>query len=150
VLGFAVSRLPRSPAWCHPQTTLRAAARRRGGGRRVVPSSSPRPLSRCCCCWALSSSFHPRSTPRAVAHGAGGGWCVVWVVLVSASALVSSLGPRGGVLGPFLVVMGPWCSFLVVVGARRHRQPHIPFEGEEGGCGRALRVFRRCTSLPVD
>jgi hypothetical protein len=28
------------------------------------------------------ASFHPRSTPRAVAHGAGGGWCfgVVWAV----------------------------------------------------------------------
>ena len=26
---------------------------------------------------SLSSAFHPRSTPRAVARGAGGGWCVV-------------------------------------------------------------------------
>jgi hypothetical protein len=34
-------------------------------------------------CPALALAlFYPRSTPRAVAHGAGGGWCfgVVWTV----------------------------------------------------------------------
>ena len=71
------------------------------------------------------ASFHPSSTPRAVAHGTGGGWCAG--VGVGAGVVVGSSwwGPgavprRGGVLGPFLVMVGPWCSFLVVVGACCH------------------------------
>jgi hypothetical protein len=40
----------------------------------------------CCCRPSSSLPFHPRSTPRAVARGAGGGWCVIrCVVLVLVS-----------------------------------------------------------------
>jgi hypothetical protein len=40
----------------------------------------------CCCRPSSSLPFHPRSTPRAVARGAGGGWCVIrHVVLVLVS-----------------------------------------------------------------
>jgi hypothetical protein len=163
---------------------------------------------RCGCALSSPASFHPSSTPRAVARGAGGGRCVV------------VLGPAGS----FPVVWVCWCrrrrwhrswivvvgSFLIIVGAHHHplalpnlqagacsggngwwvgifcfggfervidvarlwgslsayrvgipllgspgiplrppslcRQPRIPFEqgGGLGGCGRALRVFRRC------
>ena len=41
-------------------------------------------------------------------------------VLVLALVLALSLGRHGGVLGPFLVMVGPWCSFLVVVSACCH------------------------------
>jgi hypothetical protein len=68
----------------------------------------------------LSLSFHPSSTPWAVACGAGGGWCVVrrfgwcWAGfcrLVWCWCWPWCFHRHRGVLGPFLVVVGPWCSF---------------------------------------
>jgi hypothetical protein len=52
-----------------------------------------------------SSSFHPRSTPRAVAHEAGGGWWVVFVGLVGLA--LSSLSPVIAVVR--LLVLPPSC-----------------------------------------
>jgi hypothetical protein len=81
----------------HPSSTLRAVARRRGGGCRgarcrrlallvvlVVPFgvvvvilwlwSTREPPDEQWLVGVATSIFHPSSTPRAVAHGAGGGW----------------------------------------------------------------------------
>ena len=71
----------------------------------VIPASvvSPpvAPTARChhCCCCSvivplsssLLSSFHPQSTPRAVACEAGRGWCCSFVIVVPCSALLFSL-----------------------------------------------------------
>ena len=64
----------------------------------VLPSSCR--LCHChCCCPALpsppgcclASSFHPLSTPQAVAHEAGDGWCVISCLLPVPSLLLSTL-----------------------------------------------------------
>ena len=82
------------------------------------------------------SSFHPSSTPRAVAQGAGGGWCVAWVVLGPPGCGVV-VGSSWWVLGLPLVVVGPWCPFLVVISARRHSLtlPNLQAGACSGGHG---------------
>ena len=86
------------------------------------------------CCPSSSLPFHPRSTPRAVARGAGGGWCVVrHVVLVLGLSVVVPVVPigGGGVTWPVapeppceqvLAAMGGgcWCSPSLVSLAPRH------------------------------
>jgi hypothetical protein len=88
----------------------------------------------CCCCLSSSLPFHPRSTPRAVARGAGGRWCVARrVVLVLGSLVAVPVVPigGGGVTWPVapeppceqvLAGMGGgcWCSPSLVSLAPRH------------------------------
>jgi hypothetical protein len=46
--------------------------------------------------------------------GLEAGGVLYWVCGVLVLALASSCGHRGGVLGPVLIVVGPWCSFVVL------------------------------------
>jgi hypothetical protein len=42
------------------------------------------------------------------------GGVLYWTCGVSVLVLASSCGHCGGVLGPVLIVVGPWCSFIVL------------------------------------
>jgi hypothetical protein len=75
------------------------------------------------CCLPSPSSFHPPTTPQAVAHEAGGRWCVI---------MVSS--PSTNAQPPYeqiLVGMGvSWCSLsllpsLIVSSPSHHRFPSL-------------------------
>jgi hypothetical protein len=77
----------------------------------LVSSSGPAGAGVRCRC--RTTLVHPPSTQRAVARRHGGGCSVV------RRSLQPWRGPCG-VLEPFLVVVGPLCLFLIVVGARRH------------------------------
>jgi len=69
-----------------------------------------------CCCHPLSLlPFHPQSTPRAVARGAGGGWCVIHhvVLVLGSSVMVSIMAVRGGGVMQ-LVAPKPPCKQLLI------------------------------------
>jgi hypothetical protein len=126
---------PVVPRHATPASTLRAVARSGGWGpsRRPPPlvllaSSSPRPPVVPLVWWRWwhprpphpsSSSFRPRSTPRAVAREAGGGWWVVgcrvllgwrcrrWhpLIVVAVVRLLVSSSPSLSSLLPLVVVV---------------------------------------------
>ena len=61
------------------------------------------------------STRHPPHEQLLVGLEAGG--VSYWACVVLVSALASSFSHRGGVLGLLLIVVGPWCSFIVVIDA---------------------------------
>jgi hypothetical protein len=69
------------------------------------------------------SSVHPRSTPQAVARGAGGGWCLP-LFLSAHLSLIDSLASRLDGEGAFAMVVGHgplrrFLSFFIVLWGRR-------------------------------
>ena len=163
----------------HQSSTLRAVARRRGGwGPWSSASSSSSSFPVACvvvvlprCCHPSLLPFHPRSTPQAVARGAGGGWCVVrHVVLVLGSLVVVPVVPigGGGVTQPVApeppceqvlagVGGGCWCSPSLVSLAPQHgTHPQTTLRAAARRRGGGRRVVpgcwgpcRRLTPLPL-
>jgi hypothetical protein len=91
-----------------------------------------------CGCPSSPASFHPSSTPRAVAREAGGGRCVV--VLGPAG----SFGCAGVGVGAGIVAGSSWWGlFLIIVGARHHplALPNLQAGACSGGNGWWVAVF---------
>jgi hypothetical protein len=142
----------------HPRSTPRAVAREAGvggvlsvisiGGGGVMQPVAPEPpceqalaavgAGAGVCCARLRSSawYTPANHPMSSCSGAGGGWCVAWVVLGPPGCGVI-VGSSWWVLGLPLVVVGPWCPFLVVISAHRHSLtlPNLQAGACSGGHG---------------
>jgi hypothetical protein len=100
----------------------------------IAPLSTPQAMAHGsgwgCCCGPMdvvaSLSFHPRSTPRAVACEAGGRWCVVCFHAVSCRSLLSP-SPRPAVPPKHPASSGSqqwWVVWLVVLASPSPRCPH--------------------------
>jgi hypothetical protein len=84
------------------------------------------------------SSFHPPSTPRAVAHKAGGGWCVVlWLALVSSVLW-------GSVLGGVSYPSSPNCRPPVIIAVPPLSTPRAGARKAGGGWS----SWQHCLLLP--
>ena len=87
-------------------------------------------------CSSSPASFHPSSTPRAVAHGAGGGWCA------------------GVGVGARVVVVSSWWgpgarSSSSSVPAVIHSLPNLQAGACSGGSGRGVSSASFASSSPV-
>ena len=81
------------------------------------------PGAACCCSGAVGAyHWHQRhSTPWAIAHGAGGGWCVAVMGPAGSFPVIWVCWCQGQCWHCCWVIMvGPRCSFLIIVGACCH------------------------------
>jgi hypothetical protein len=121
----------------------RAPRGRSGGGfTRDVACLQPR---------GSSPPFRPRSTPRAVAHGAGGGWCVVRCC--RRSPVSAGVGGVSGDMAGYGCVPGgyhtPWVSRHPSTSSCPYSMSSHPVCGGRRAVAWSLLGVGRFASTPV-